>query len=1122
VSNLDKDYMTFPCGCKFKVKDWNIKPYDGLPKLELDFYNIPFSCQATWELIASGRTRGIFQLESNLGRTYARKLEAETIDHLAALTAVLRPGCMSCQFEGKSMTNHFVDRKQNLEPVSYQESRLEQFLNTTFGVMIYQEQMIAFSKALASYTPEQANSLRKCVSGDTHFVSKTRGWISINRLIKEGYNEDLFLVMDEYGKQSWKKIKQIWFNGNKAVNDVRCDSGLSVKATGEHQFLTNNSWKARSRLTTDDRIICAQEVEWDGEDRISESLAMLIAGLLTEGYFVDKYRSHFTNYDETMMRIFREAYEKEFGVTPTTCGHQITISKENKEKISKYLSYAKSGDKIIPDVMMGMTKETTRKFLAFMLNAEGGVTEERGQFEYCSKSKLMIEQVCLLLIRFGIYSFILKKWNEEYQSFYYRLYINDFDNQSKLINEFGDLLLENKKCFIIKNLLDRKNSSSKNSNCTIPNNIVKKLIDQYPHVARKEGGNVYSRSLTRKRFQRLCEKSGDNSWKKLLNGKQRYAEIKNLDEHHDQVKVYDFTIDDENTPYIIANGMVIHNCVGKKDVEGLFKLEESFIQGCVKNGITEESARKIFDDIKSSGRYLFNACISGDTIINVFNGMETFFTVEEMLRIKADESFAIDSGRLTEHKDWNKNGNYGCGWSMQEDGLIRPNIIQDIQFSGIRHVYKITLSNGYCIKVTDNHKFPTPDGMKTTSELNINDELYIRGEIIENGVYTSEIKIIISIEDVGRENTYDVTMCTPHNHNFVANQGIVTCNSHAYSYGHISYITAYLKAHFPLHFFTAYLKRAKDSDELRELMSEISLFNITIKNPSIGNLCKKFNIKDGYIQYGYAELKNVGLQTAETLISSVEELEKKLNKTAIEFTWYEFLLFLSTKIDSRSVYNLISCGLLDNTGISRQRQLAEYSAFVSLTGKPELKFIEEEGNKYEDLINLIEGMLKAGKTTIVKKKEVFVPLIKGQRRAKVESILSGLYNPGTSWEDSVNWVCDVETEIMGTAISKSKTKSFERLGNIKCLDFCLGKGNNGIRLVAEVIDVDERIIKSGNNQGKKFANTVLKDSSGEVECTIFSNDWQDLRSDIIKGNVLLIHGRRNQDKSLKIEKVELL
>lgn len=724
MSNLDKDYMTFPCGCKFKVKDWNIKPYDGLPKLELDFYNIPFSCQATWELIASGRTRGIFQLESNLGRTYARKLEAETIDHLAALTAVLRPGCMSCQFEGKSMTNHFVDRKQNLEPVSYQESRLEPFLNTTFGVMIYQEQMIAFSKALASYTPEQANSLRKSV--------------------------------------------------------------------------------------------------------------------------------------------------------------------------------------------------------------------------------------------------------------------------------------------------------------------------------------------------------------------------------------------------------------GKKDVEGLFKLEESFIQGCVKNGITEESARKIFDDIKSSGRYLFNACISGDTIINVFNGMETFFTVEEMLRIKADESFAIDSGRLTEHKDWNKNGNYGCGWSMQEDGLIRPNIIQDIQFSGIRHVYKITLSNGYCIKVTDNHKFPTPDGMKTTSELNINDELYIRGEIIENGVYTSEIKIIISIEDVGRENTYDVTMCTPHNHNFVANQGIVTCNSHAYSYGHISYITAYLKAHFPLHFFTAYLKRAKDSDELRELMSEISLFNITIKNPSIGNLCKKFNIKDGYIQYGYAELKNVGLQTAETLISSVEELEKKLNKTAIEFTWYEFLLFLSTKIDSRSVYNLISCGLLDNTGISRQRQLAEYSAFVSLTGKPELKFIEEEGSKYEDLISLIEGMLKAGETTIVKKKEVFVSLIKGQRRAKVESILSGLYNPGTSWEDSVNWVCDVETEIMGTAISKSKTKSFERLGNIKCLDFCLGKGNNGIRLVAEVIDVDERIIKSGNNKGKKFANTVLKDSSGEVECTIFSSDWQDLRSDIIKGNVLLIHGRRNQDKSLKIEKVELL
>ncbi len=379
---------------------------------------------------------------------------------------------------------------------------------------------------------------------------------------------------------------------------------------------------------------------------------------------------------------------------------------------------------------------------------------------------------------------------------------------------------------------------------------------------------------------------------------------------------------------------------------------------------------------------------------------------------------------------------------------------------------------------------------------------------------------IIAIKSLGTQKTLDIEVNNK-SHIFYGN-GIATSNSHSYSYAYIGYITAYLKAHFPLHFYTAYFKHVKDGDELKELLSELSLFNIEVKTPSITNLSSRFTIRDGYIQYGMGELKSIGLNTSKKFIEDLIEVEKEYNKPLSQFSWYEFLILCSPKSDTRSLYNLLSCGFLDNTGVTRSRQLAEYKAFCDLTGKPELDFIQREWRKYDNLIYLISAMLEEHTVKIIKGVENKIYTIKGQRRAKVESILASLTKPGTGWEDTTKWVCEVETELMGTSISRSKTFSLERLGNLKCLDFSLGRGYNDIRIVCEVIGIDERIIKSGPNMGKKFANLKLKDTSGEIECTCFSKEWSELRGDVVLGNVLMVNGKRNQDKTLKIESVEVL
>jgi DNA polymerase III alpha subunit len=128
-----------------------------------DIYNtIPHDDPATWDLLGEGKTIGIFQLEQSLGRCFSKKLKPENIHHLAALTAILRPGTLNFRDEdGVSMTEHYIRRKNGIEEVKYLHPLLESILKDTFGVMIYQEQMMAISVELAGFNLVEVDRLRK-------------------------------------------------------------------------------------------------------------------------------------------------------------------------------------------------------------------------------------------------------------------------------------------------------------------------------------------------------------------------------------------------------------------------------------------------------------------------------------------------------------------------------------------------------------------------------------------------------------------------------------------------------------------------------------------------------------------------------------------------------------------------------------------------------------------------------------------------------------------------------------------------------------------------------------------------------------------------------------------------
>ncbi len=120
--------------------------------ISIDLEAIPLDDAKTFELLASGETTGIFQLESAGMRRYIRELRPTSVHDLAAMVALYRPGPMD-------NIPAYIRRKHGLEPVTYLHPLLEPYLEKTYGIFVYQEDIMAAAIALGGFTGPEADTL---------------------------------------------------------------------------------------------------------------------------------------------------------------------------------------------------------------------------------------------------------------------------------------------------------------------------------------------------------------------------------------------------------------------------------------------------------------------------------------------------------------------------------------------------------------------------------------------------------------------------------------------------------------------------------------------------------------------------------------------------------------------------------------------------------------------------------------------------------------------------------------------------------------------------------------------------------------------------------------------------
>ena len=125
-------------------------------KLELNIDKVPIDDPATYKLYSDGRTIGTFQFESAGMQKYLRELQPSTFEDLIAMNALYRPGPMD-------YIPDFIDRKHGRKPIEYDIPVMEKYLKDTYGITVYQEQVMLLSRLLADFTRGESDALRKAM-----------------------------------------------------------------------------------------------------------------------------------------------------------------------------------------------------------------------------------------------------------------------------------------------------------------------------------------------------------------------------------------------------------------------------------------------------------------------------------------------------------------------------------------------------------------------------------------------------------------------------------------------------------------------------------------------------------------------------------------------------------------------------------------------------------------------------------------------------------------------------------------------------------------------------------------------------------------------------------------------
>lgn len=334
VSQISHKYAEKIGGIKFdflglkelRVVWFACKLIEAQGKVAPDVKNLDLADKKTFDLISSGNTVGMFQISSKGLSDFVKKLKPDAFGDIVAATSLYRPGPKDA-----GMHDVYADRKNGIMPVKYLHKSLETILGTTYGVIVYQEQVMRIARDIGGYSLGGADLLRRAMGKKDIKEMETQRTIFGAGCEKNGINEDVSLELwsqietfSRYGfnlclsgdtvvtragasagqkpeitirelyeaqnsKTDWGKkirygklnilqmdddgmvrpgfMKQIIYSGNCEVLLITTTSGKSIKCTPNHRLLSDSGYVEAKDLVVGQNLIASQKPKPEKKNR---------------------------------------------------------------------------------------------------------------------------------------------------------------------------------------------------------------------------------------------------------------------------------------------------------------------------------------------------------------------------------------------------------------------------------------------------------------------------------------------------------------------------------------------------------------------------------------------------------------------------------------------------------------------------------------------------------------------------------------------------------------------------------------------------------------------------------------------------------------------------------------
>ncbi len=433
--------------------------------IAIDVDKIPLDDKKTFVLFQRGETSGLFQFESAGMKRYLKELKPTEFEDLIAMVSLYRPGPME-------LIPSYINRKHGKERVTYLHPKLEPILNKTYGIGIYQEQMMEIAKELAGYSLPEADTLRKaigkkikslldqqrekliagmlknnidrktasavwelfppfarygfnrCLAGDTLIYDPTTGIPTPIRALHEQRMPRRIVSLEKNWRLHPKPVADVTYNGRKKVYRIQTRSGRIISATINHPFLTPSGWKAISNILPREKIAVPRILPEPNRPKTESPHRLGLLGyLLAEGNFCHPNGFYFYSTQQDEIDDYCAMLQRFENTTPTIDRSKRTIAVYAKRRDLKRpteavqwieslgLKYKKATQKFFPEFVYRLPNHDLAILIGKMFQGDGCINLKRKdpQIFYATSSAAIARGLQHLFLRFEILSTVHTK-----------------------------------------------------------------------------------------------------------------------------------------------------------------------------------------------------------------------------------------------------------------------------------------------------------------------------------------------------------------------------------------------------------------------------------------------------------------------------------------------------------------------------------------------------------------------------------------------------------------------------------------------------------------------------------------------------------------------------------------